>query len=56
MPRRRTLATGILPSALSMLPSLRRAPIRRRRIGRGFARSATPAPGARAAPRFVVPS
>ena len=47
MPRRRTLATGILPYALSMLPSLRH---------RGFARPATPAPGAQAAPRSVLPS
>ncbi len=46
---------GILPCAHSMLLSLRRAPIRRRRIGRGFARPATPALGARAAPRCMVP-
>ena len=52
MPHRRTFTTGILPFVHSMLLSLRRAPIRRRRIGRGFARPATPAPGARAAPRF----
>ena len=42
MPRRRTFAPGILPSALSMLPSLRH---------RSCARPATPAPGAPAAPR-----
>ena len=40
--RRRTLAMGILPCARSMLLSLRHP---------GFARPATPAPGARAAPR-----
>jgi len=40
MPRRRAFAAGILPYALSMLLSLRH---------RGFARPATPAPGARAA-------
>jgi len=33
-----------------MLLSLRRAPIRRRRIGRGYARPATPAPGAPGSP------
>jgi hypothetical protein len=37
MPGRRTFTTGILPSVHSMLAALRRAPIRRRRIGRGFA-------------------
>jgi len=42
MPRRRTLATGILPSARSMLPALRHPWLRW---------SATPAPGARATPR-----
>jgi len=42
MPRRRTFAAGILPYALSMLPPLRHP---------GCASEATPAPGARTAPR-----
>jgi hypothetical protein len=47
-------APSILPFARSMLPPLRRAPIRCRRIGRGCASEATPAPGARAGPRSLV--
>ena len=50
VPHRRTLTPPIVGSARSMLSPLRRAPIRRRRIGRGCAEKATPAPGARAAP------
>jgi hypothetical protein len=43
--RRRTFASGILPDALCVSAALRRAPIRRRRIGRGCACSHSPAPG-----------
>jgi len=51
MPRRRTFAAGLQPSAFSEASALRRAPIRRRRIGRCLRWPPTPAPGARATPR-----
>jgi len=51
MSHRRTFAAGLQPFAHSELSALRRAPIRRRRIGRCLRWPATPAPGARATPR-----